>query len=122
VIVDDRDALVQYNPLPAVSNASHGWVHEGTQTEFMDTTSSSVTLGDTATFTFTGSSVTVFGTLGPTPNPGNASSMLFSIDQGTPSAFIAPATSNSTINHEPIWASGPLAEEQHTLVITQNSP
>ncbi|KAJ7720869.1 hypothetical protein DFH07DRAFT_858305 [Mycena maculata] len=122
VIVDDHDALVLYNPtVPAHSNVSSGWLQEGTQTEFTKTTSSSVTPGETATFTFTGSSVTVFGTLGPPPNLGNASSMLFSIDQGTPSAFIAPAIDNTT-HHELIWTSGPLAEESHTLVITQNSP
>ncbi|KAJ7760681.1 hypothetical protein DFH07DRAFT_771761 [Mycena maculata] len=118
VIVDNRDALLQY---------SNGWLEISTQPAFADTTSSSVTLGDTANFTFTvgapGSSVIVFAALGQLLDPpGNASSMLFSIDGGTPREYTPPATTgSSTTYHEPIWTSGPLAEESHTVFITQKS-
>lgn len=47
IIIDDHDALVQYNP-------PNHWIPGGSSGEFMDTTSGSVTFGDTDTLVFEG--------------------------------------------------------------------
>ncbi|KAJ6544230.1 hypothetical protein B0H19DRAFT_1170014 [Mycena capillaripes] len=80
VIVDDHSNLVQYNP-------PSGWTSQGGSIEFLATTTASKVAGSTAIFTFEGTSVSVFGTVGPS---GNGSRMGFSIDQSLSSSYTAP--------------------------------
>ncbi|KAJ6524870.1 hypothetical protein DFH09DRAFT_1189120, partial [Mycena vulgaris] len=72
--------------------------------------------GDTAIFKFKGTSVGVYGTVGP----GNGSIMAFSIDQSPVALYISPPI-NSGIYHQNLWTSEVLPEGSHTLSITQNS-
>ncbi|KAJ7490754.1 hypothetical protein FB451DRAFT_625539 [Mycena latifolia] len=110
VIVDDHDALIQHTP-PA------GWASFGSTVEYLSTTTTSATtLGNTATFTFEGTSITVYGTIGP----GNGSTMTFSIDETPVDLYDAPAL-DSAIYHQAFWTSPVLAEGSHNLVINQDS-
>ncbi|KAJ7704879.1 hypothetical protein B0H17DRAFT_1326382 [Mycena rosella] len=84
--------------------------------QYLATTTASINQGDTATFTFEGTSVGVFATVGS----GNGGTMEFSIDQSPTSSFTAiPAT--SALHHQPLWVSGPLSGGPHTLSITQGA-
>ncbi|KAJ6530926.1 hypothetical protein DFH09DRAFT_1183686 [Mycena vulgaris] len=111
VIVDDRDPQVHYSP--------GDWAPSGIDVEYMTTTTSSNTQGDTAIFKFKGTSVGVYGTVGP----GNGSIMAFSIDQSSVALYISPPinSANSAIYHQNLWTSEVLPEGSHTLSITQNS-
>ncbi|KAJ7704864.1 hypothetical protein B0H17DRAFT_1301780 [Mycena rosella] len=109
VIIDDHDVLVQYSP-PA------GWASFGSSQEYLSTTRTSTTLGSNATFSFEGTSITVFGTVGP----GNGSTMSFAIDQTAVGSYDAPAL-NSAIYHQAFWTSPVLAEGSHSLYIEQDS-
>ncbi|KAJ6544678.1 hypothetical protein DFH09DRAFT_1173089 [Mycena vulgaris] len=109
VIVDDRDTRIQYTP-------PGGWTSGGTPAEYMMTTSTSKLEGATAIFTFEGTSVGVYGTVGP----GNGSSMAFSIDGSSVGYYAAPAV-NAPIYHEAFWSSEALPNGTHTLIIIQTS-
>ncbi|KAJ7482948.1 hypothetical protein B0H11DRAFT_1807255 [Mycena galericulata] len=112
VIVDDHDPRVQYTP-------STGWTTKGKPVEYMSTTTASTTPGNTATFSFEGTSLTVYGTVGP--SKGQGATMSFSIDNELPTTFTAPGSNSSTVHHEVLWDSGTLADGNHTLLITQTS-
>ncbi|KAJ7728578.1 hypothetical protein DFH07DRAFT_757210 [Mycena maculata] len=109
VIVDDQDVLLQYN-------APGGWIPGGTSFEYMGTTTSSKTLGDSVIFTFEGSSISVYATVGPS----GGSSMGFGIDQSVISLYSAPAVT-SAMYHQVLWTSAFLPEGSHTLEMIQNS-
>ncbi|KAJ7490752.1 hypothetical protein FB451DRAFT_625500 [Mycena latifolia] len=108
VIVDDRDDQVQY----------HGeWEQRsGSAPEYQSTSSASMTRGDNATFTFEGTSIGIFGTVGP----GNGATMNFSVDQSPRNSYTAPPAP-STLFHQLLWSSGLLSDGSHTLLITQDS-
>jgi len=112
VIVDDQDPAVVYNP-------STGWTAKGHPEEYNQTDTVSTTPGNTATFSFEGSSISVYATVGP--SKGQGASMSFSLDEVPQTPFTAPGSTTSTTHHQLLWASGPLSESSHTLVITQNS-
>ncbi|KAJ6583092.1 hypothetical protein DFH09DRAFT_1309330 [Mycena vulgaris] len=79
VIVDDQDSLVQYFP-PV------GWASQGGSPQYRSTIKTSVTAGDTATFTFNGTSVAVYGTVGT----GIGATMAFRVDQSAEAVYAAP--------------------------------
>ncbi|KAJ7797586.1 hypothetical protein B0H14DRAFT_2389616 [Mycena olivaceomarginata] len=106
VILDDHDDQIQY---------SSGWVAGGTSLEYSTTTMTSNVAGSTATFTFEGTAITIYGSV----SPGNAS-ISFSIDQSPSRSYSTPAV-NSPIFHQCFWKSPALADRQHTLVITQET-
>ncbi|KAJ7879654.1 hypothetical protein B0H13DRAFT_2667882 [Mycena leptocephala] len=81
------------------------WIDSGTPGEFQGTTRWSNTQGSTASFSFNGTSVAVFGSVSAVQSP-----------QG---AYAPPSGMTSDIHHEPFWASPPLGDGEHTLVITQ---
>ncbi|KAJ7704924.1 hypothetical protein B0H17DRAFT_886048, partial [Mycena rosella] len=104
VIIDDHDPRMQYNGQ---------WGNYGSSPEYLSTTRASRTRGDMVTFTFEGTSVGVFGTVGA----GNGATMEFSLDHSPNSSFSAPP-SISGLFHQPLWTSGVLFNELHTLSIT----
>ncbi|KAJ6583094.1 hypothetical protein DFH09DRAFT_911806 [Mycena vulgaris] len=111
VIVDDQDSLVQYFP-PV------GWVSQGGSSEYQSTTKTSVTAGDTATFTsVTGSFMSVNGpiTFGSKGEGINASAV---IDGGSPlpitQADLTQAGTTTFSNH---FFSSALAAGNHTMVV-----
>ncbi|KAJ7485847.1 hypothetical protein FB451DRAFT_1432832 [Mycena latifolia] len=109
VIVDDRDDQVKYNG---------DWGREGSSNEYLSTTSGASTQGHTVSFTFVGTSVGVFGTVGP----GSGATMDFNIDQASFGSYTAPSVLPALgLSHQPFWASGPLADGSHTLSIALNS-
>ncbi|KAJ7720157.1 hypothetical protein B0H14DRAFT_3009171 [Mycena olivaceomarginata] len=85
VILDDHDDQIQY---------SSGWVAGGTSLEYSTTTMTSNVAGSTATFTFEGTAITIYGSV----SPGNAS-ISFSIDQSPSRSYSTPAV-NSPIFHQ----------------------
>ncbi|KAJ6589349.1 hypothetical protein B0H19DRAFT_1248898 [Mycena capillaripes] len=104
VIVDDNDPLVQYNG---------GWIHHnGKPGEFELTTSASVTPRDTATLTFNGTSITIYGTVAP-----GQARMNVSIDGAELSPFDAPPV-NTTTHDMHLWTSPVFTEAAHTLTLT----
>ncbi|KAJ7603562.1 hypothetical protein FB45DRAFT_770990, partial [Roridomyces roridus] len=113
VIVDDRDPRIQYSP-------STGWYQGGVFQEYLNTTMAATEIGTgsdhTATFSFQGTSVAVYGTV----NQGR-STMSFSLDRGVPSVFDAATSTAGTVHHKLFFASGTLPDGQHTLVMTQTS-
>ncbi|KAJ7111652.1 hypothetical protein C8R43DRAFT_1078998 [Mycena crocata] len=110
VIVDDRDPVVQYNPRA-------NWVPEGKAIEYSGTTSLSTKTGDTASFTFEGTSVRVYGTVGNNNGDPASETMQFAIDgSSTPFSASAPPTS---LHHQLLYTSPDLQEGTHTLIVTQ---
>ncbi|KAJ6512706.1 hypothetical protein C8R45DRAFT_813226, partial [Mycena sanguinolenta] len=107
VIVDDKDPSIVYSGV---------WDTGGTAEEFHGTTTWSPQQGSFATFTFYGTEITIFGSIGATTAP--TASMNFVVDGGTPGTYIAGSVT-STAHHQPLWVSPSLNEGPHTLVITQ---
>ncbi|KAJ7320796.1 hypothetical protein DFH08DRAFT_754014 [Mycena albidolilacea] len=111
-IVDDRDPLIQY---------SGSWVPGGAPVEFDSTTMTTVDAGSTATFSFIGTSVTVYATV--------ASKTLeiqpiwsFVVDGTVTGTYTPNNIPPDGVHHQVLWTSSasPLQNGSHTLVITQS--
>ncbi|KAJ7439101.1 hypothetical protein FB451DRAFT_1378067 [Mycena latifolia] len=109
-IVDERDALVHY---------TGSWNDGGVAEEFQSTTRWSALQGSTASFSFVGSSVTVFGTVAAIQPP--QASLTFLVDNSIEGTYTPPADLAADVHHEVLWASPPLGDGSHTLVITQTA-
>ncbi|KAJ7635050.1 hypothetical protein FB45DRAFT_744550, partial [Roridomyces roridus] len=109
-ILDNADPLVHY---------AGSWTTAGGSEEFQATTAVSVTQGSTASLSFTGSSIGVYGTLGPVSGPSNTT-MGFVVDNNKAfsGSFTAPANLGAAIHHNIFWQSPTLTDSEHTLVIT----
>ncbi|KAK7017634.1 parallel beta-helix repeat protein [Favolaschia claudopus] len=107
VLVDDNDLSVQYN--------SHsGWEKHGQAPEFNATTHASATRGDTATLEFQGTSISIYGSLGPSA-PG--ARLNFSLDGLDAGSFVGNGTPQAQHN-QLFWTSSTVQEASHTLVVT----
>ncbi|KAJ6624643.1 hypothetical protein B0H10DRAFT_2212436 [Mycena sp. CBHHK59/15] len=105
-IVDERDPLVSYAGV---------WNNAGSSAEFNGTTRWSGTQGATATFTFVGTSITVYGTVAAINPP--LASLGFAID-GAASGTYTPANLTSDVHHEALWTSPTLSSgSAHTLYL-----
>ncbi|KAJ7144206.1 hypothetical protein C8R44DRAFT_534154, partial [Mycena epipterygia] len=110
-IIDDQDPRIQY---------SGSWNNAGAPTEFHSTTKWSSAAGSTATFHFSGTSITVYASVGD-HSPG-AVGMSFAIDGSTQGSYTPPGNLPAGgLYHEPIWTSSSLNDAAHTLVITQTA-
>ncbi|KAK7018406.1 hypothetical protein R3P38DRAFT_1299656 [Favolaschia claudopus] len=108
VLVDDSDPFVKYN-------SQSGWEKWGLPSvEFNGTTHASATRGDTATLEFQGTSISVYGSLGPSA-PG--ARLNFSLDGLDAGSFIGNGTPRSQHN-QLFWTSSTVQEASHTLVVT----
>ncbi|KAJ7210581.1 hypothetical protein B0H12DRAFT_979339, partial [Mycena haematopus] len=108
--VDERDPLVDYGGT---------WNDAGDPSEFNGTTKWSPTQGSTASLTFVGTSVTVFGTVGAISPP--QASLSFLVDNSITGTYTPPNNLASNIHHEALWTSPTLNDSSHTLVITQTT-
>ncbi|KAF7342219.1 hypothetical protein MVEN_01809800 [Mycena venus] len=109
-IVDDRDPLIQY---------AGTWNGAGSSSEFYSTTTWSPKQGSTASLSFVGTSVTVYGSVGPSKPPG--SSLAFAVDDSVTGTYTAPSGMTTAIHHEALWTSPTLSSGSHTLIITQTT-
>ncbi|KAF8201956.1 hypothetical protein K438DRAFT_1965405 [Mycena galopus ATCC 62051] len=107
-ILDDRDPLIDY---------AGTWTGAGSSSEFYGTTTFSPEPGSTASLSFVGTSVTVFGTIG-VANAANAS-MAFVVDGSVTGIYVPPSNITSAIHHQALWESPILSTGTHTLVIVQ---
>ncbi|KAJ7482968.1 hypothetical protein B0H11DRAFT_2021626 [Mycena galericulata] len=109
-IVDDRHSSITY---------AGPWTGAGTFEEFNTTTTFSTTQGVTASFTFVGTSITVYATVAAI-NPPQAS-LNFAIDNNSTltGSYTPPTNMSADIHHTALWESPTLSNGTHTLVITQ---
>ncbi|KAL4265538.1 hypothetical protein AB1N83_004077 [Pleurotus pulmonarius] len=102
LIIDNTDSQIQY---------SLGWQANGSPNEYKRTTSNTQTQGASFTFTFVGTSVTVYGTLDVVTLPNTT----YVLDGGTPFPFFGQP--QSLIQYQQVfYASPPLPYKTHTLV------
>ncbi|GLB44419.1 hypothetical protein LshimejAT787_1700460 [Lyophyllum shimeji] len=108
ITVDDRDSRITYTP---------NWFLAGGPDEFGSTTHGTRTAGAKATFTFTGSSVAVYGTISDGGVYKDPPVSTYSIDGASPVTYSAVAGSQA--QYKQLYFQSPkLADGQHTLVIT----
>ncbi|KAJ7668066.1 hypothetical protein B0H17DRAFT_843012, partial [Mycena rosella] len=103
-IVDDRNPLVQY---------VGAWSAAGSAIEFDGTTTWSPQAGSTVSFTFVGTSILVYGSVGMN-SPGAGWS--FAVDNTIHGSYTSPNLT-SAIHHEPLYTSPTMANGSHNLII-----
>ncbi|PPQ78926.1 hypothetical protein CVT25_002402 [Psilocybe cyanescens] len=107
--IDDRDPLLSYSSISA-------WNPGGVSSEYNSTTTFTSVTGSTVNLTFTGTRVSVFGTINPNSLDGPPSSS-YSIDNGSPTLF--SGTQTAAVQYQQrFYASGTLTPTTHTLLIT----
>ncbi|KAF9242623.1 hypothetical protein BU15DRAFT_72733 [Melanogaster broomeanus] len=110
-IVDDRDPRITY---------TGAWFLGGGDPEYDNTTHGTNVSGSSASFNFTGTSISVFGTVGPIDfwhvDVGSSIS-IYNLDYFPPVTFRAPAL-NSASYHYQFYTSPPLEDGLHYLAVT----
>ncbi|KAF7316072.1 hypothetical protein MIND_00125200 [Mycena indigotica] len=114
IIVDDQDPSIIYKP--AWSTTGSDGNPRGDPQEFNRTTSHGVRSGSTASFTFTGTQITIFGTLF-----GSDTAFLQFTINGTQQPAAYPESADPPF-HRAVWDSGPLPHGQHALVMEDTTP
>ncbi|KDR74245.1 hypothetical protein GALMADRAFT_141319 [Galerina marginata CBS 339.88] len=107
---DDRDPLVSYS-------VNGNWKQGGATEEFNATTTFTIYGGATATLTFTGTSVGVYGTIANT-GLGAAPQSSYSVDGGPTSTYTGKMLSTIQYRQEFYLNKNLSANEPHTLVVT----
>lgn len=108
LIYDDRDAAITYS--------GADWSLAGSEREFNSTTSWTATEGATAIVNFTGTTISVYGTIAGGLRA-RAPRSSYSIDGGTPVEYEAELTRAVQYNVQ-FFQSPTLSEGTHTLTIT----
>ncbi|KAF7310183.1 hypothetical protein MIND_00391900 [Mycena indigotica] len=106
VVVDDSDKAIHY---------AGKWGTSGSPAEYKHTTHCSVTQGSTASFSFVGTSIGVYGTVSANATGGALSFLLDNTRRATYTAVRAAGV----VHHTELFAAAGLADGPHTLVITQ---
>ncbi|KAF9458137.1 hypothetical protein BDZ94DRAFT_1271524 [Collybia nuda] len=110
IIVDDHDrSRIRY--------AGGTWFAAGSPNEYAQTTFGTRDAGSRATFVFSGSSVKVYGTVPEIGVSSIAPISTYSVD-GSSSTTFAPSLGSSPEYRKLFYASPPLKDGEHTLVIT----
>ncbi|KAJ6542675.1 hypothetical protein B0H19DRAFT_305684 [Mycena capillaripes] len=106
VIVDDQSSQITYTGL---------WTNGGTSNHYDHTAASSRVVGATMTFPFSGTSVSVVGSL----DAGTSCTGSFSLDANV--TTFASSNLPAPRNHQTIWTSASLPDAPHTLTYTLSS-
>ncbi|KIM22519.1 hypothetical protein M408DRAFT_28647 [Serendipita vermifera MAFF 305830] len=107
VVVDDRDPLVSYQGT---------WVDHGVGEEYLHTVRLAPNLGrGSATFSFNGTSASVFGTTDDATGRGTAALVGFSLDGVPYSNFTGPEYSTPVKHHRMFHAEGLSTDREHTI-------
>ncbi|KAF7288892.1 hypothetical protein MIND_01405200 [Mycena indigotica] len=107
VIVDDRDSLISYSP---------SWKQDSSSLEFGGTTSMPPNQNAKAVFTFTGTEVSVYGSI--TGNPSHQTTLAVNIDGATNQLYLPTVAPGNIMHHQRIFSYSNLPAGQHTLTIT----
>ncbi|KAL4260962.1 hypothetical protein AB1N83_006206 [Pleurotus pulmonarius] len=105
-LVDDADARVRY---------SAGWQQMGGGNEYNQTTHFTFTAGASFTFTFVGTSVSVFGTIDNLDSEGRSPNSTYELDGTTPVVFRGRPV-QGVIYQQLFYQSPTLPNMSHTLV------
>ncbi|KAF4617516.1 hypothetical protein D9613_006330 [Agrocybe pediades] len=110
--IDDQD--------PAIVYSANDWTLGGNGNEYMSTTMRTITLGASIRLSFTGTQITVFGSIGPSSIYGEAPTSLFSIDNGRAQQFDPAGTQSADegLYNQRFFQSPVLSPGRHTLVVT----
>ncbi|PFH48133.1 hypothetical protein AMATHDRAFT_66132 [Amanita thiersii Skay4041] len=107
LIIDDVDPNIVYSP---------GWVTAGSSSEFNNTVHGTQTAGARVTYTFRGSFISVFGTLG-SDQDSVIPNATFSVDYSAPLPILGKPTGSNQYKHV-YFQSGQLTDDEHTLSLT----
>ncbi|KAF9551243.1 hypothetical protein CPC08DRAFT_699169 [Agrocybe pediades] len=110
--LDDRDPSIQYGP-------PGKWGQGGVQQENDGTTSFTPYAGSTITIPFTGTQISIFGTIS-NKGLGDPPSSTYSIDAGTPQTFNG-VPADSILYRQLFFRSAELTPSAHMLVITSTT-
>ncbi|KAK7050677.1 hypothetical protein R3P38DRAFT_3608630 [Favolaschia claudopus] len=112
-VVDDRDPTIAY---------SGSWGPAGSAEEFKDTTTYSAGPDALATFSFVGTSVTVYGTIG-VRNLTTQPTWAFVVDGSVLGKFTPTQGMSANVHHQALWTSPSLSVNDglHKLVIKQTT-
>ncbi|KIM26746.1 hypothetical protein M408DRAFT_25032 [Serendipita vermifera MAFF 305830] len=122
-VVDDSDPGIVYHgnwtKLAAVTTLA---ISGGTTNEYNSTVHGSHTAGDTLTYSFTGTSLGVWGTLDRTAMLGSPNAT-FTMDNLPPFTFnqtghVKSDLPNNSMSHLLLYQSPRLADGEHTLTVT----
>ncbi|KAF4588584.1 hypothetical protein EYR40_010137 [Pleurotus pulmonarius] len=104
VIVDNADTQITYSP---------GWKEDGSPNEYKRTTTNAVMEGASFSLNFTGTSITVYGTLNTDSSPNST----YVLDGGEPFPFASNQA--SSVRYQQIFYASPAVPyKEHTLVGT----
>ncbi|KAJ6530952.1 hypothetical protein DFH09DRAFT_1326648 [Mycena vulgaris] len=109
-IVDEKDPLVHY---------AGSWNDAGSAAEFSGTKKWSAVQGSTASFTFVGTSIGVFGTVAAKNPP--QTSLSFLIDNSITGTYTPADDMVTDLHNLNLWTSPTMSNGSHTLVITQST-
>ncbi|KAH7885406.1 hypothetical protein F5I97DRAFT_1810893 [Phlebopus sp. FC_14] len=110
-LVDDNDPRIMYTGL---------WFTSGVSPEYHNTTHGTYAAGSSASFNFTGTSISVFGTVGPAnlyAEENRPPISMYNLDD-SPAVFFTGPLLNSASYHYQFYTSPPLDAGIHSLVIT----
>ncbi|KAF5321664.1 hypothetical protein D9619_000076 [Psilocybe cf. subviscida] len=109
VKIDDSDPSITW---------SGSWERAGNSNEYNHTCSGSKNVGDTAIVTFTGTSITVYGTI---VGPGNTPTSTYTLDDGPLSPSFRPDPPPGKLYGQAFFASPTLPYGTHKLNITDTT-
>ncbi|KAF7316063.1 hypothetical protein MIND_00124300 [Mycena indigotica] len=113
IIVDDRDPAISYQPAWRTTTTKGGPL--GQAREYAGTTSHAGSQGAAASFTFTGTQISVYGTISATQT-----NLSLTID-GHATSRLIPTPEGQQLFHQPVFVSDALPDGEHTLTITNTA-
>ncbi|KAJ7174145.1 hypothetical protein C8R43DRAFT_977216 [Mycena crocata] len=110
VVVDERNPLIHY---------AGPWNDAGASSEFNSTTRWTSTQGSTASFSFNGTSISIYATVAAKNS--STASMTFLLDNSVKGEYTPSASMTADEHNAALWTSPDLSNDLHSLVITQTS-
>ncbi|KAI0339359.1 hypothetical protein BDW22DRAFT_586348 [Trametopsis cervina] len=109
ILVDDADT-----PILAYTGS---WTPSGNANEYNSTTHGSSSAGASVSLTFHGTSIQVYGTIGPSAGDGVPQTSYF-LDNNPEVIYIAANNPGNALYHQPFFTSPPIPDGEHNLTIT----